>query len=199
MKALVFFAVALLLLAGCASTPTEPQAPQQPPSLSPAQPNETQNYSPITEPAQPYIPLELPVIPPANATPAQAQNQTTLPSTVVNTTFPSIIATYQNHTEGPGTIIQPYSPPEPGVLQGSAVIQIKNAAFKPRGITVRKGTLVTWVNVDSLTHRIAGNGFDSGNLTTGQNYSLNFTEPGVYYYDSAYYPQIPSGLVQVIE
>ncbi len=64
-------------------------------------------------------------------------------------------------------------------------IDIRNFAFNPAQLTVRKGTTVTWTNYDSVTHKIAGSGFGSNPLNQGDSYSYTFTAAGTYDYHCA--------------
>jgi len=188
------FLLTALLLLGCA----QPQPLSQPQEivLGPAQPAIVQNETPNATPSPPQPqPIAIPV------PQLQTQPGITVPtvSTQVNTTSPVIVATTPQTTEGPGIIVQPIVFYEVGVISGEANITIKNAAFRPKKLTIKNGTRVTWVNMDSYTHRISGNGFESENLTTGQSFSFVFERPGIYYYASVFYPQMQSGEIQVIE
>jgi plastocyanin len=55
--------------------------------------------------------------------------------------------------------------------------EIKGLAFNPDQITVRAGDSVTWVNHDSDRHHLQGDGFESKDLSNGNTFSVEFTEP----------------------
>ena len=70
----------------------------------------------------------------------------------------------------------------PVVRPGAAVAddhltEIKGLAFNPDQITVRAGDSVTWVNHDSDRHHLQGEGFESKDLTNGNTFSVEFSEP----------------------
>lgn len=185
--------VAVFLL-GCAAQPPAVPQPQEI-VLGPAKPNITPSEPAreVATPQPPNITIPAPLLPPEPNIPAPAA------SMPVNTTSPVIIATAPQPSEGPGIIVQPIIPAEPGVLSGEVNITIRNAAFRPAKITIRKGTRVTWINLDAYTHRIAGEGFESENLTFNQSFSVVFDSTGVFTYFSVFHPQMKSGEIQVIE
>lgn len=65
-------------------------------------------------------------------------------------------------------------------------VTIKNFAFSPASITVKKGTTVTWTNSDSVTHTVTGKdsqtGPNSGDLAPGESYNFTFNAVGTYHY-----------------
>ena len=65
-------------------------------------------------------------------------------------------------------------------------------AFTPATITVTAGTMVTWTNNDNMTHTVTAddNSFDSGNLTSGSNYSRTFSVAGTYPYHCTIHPNM---------
>ena len=74
---------------------------------------------------------------------------------------------------------------------------IKARAFDPSTITIKKGTTVTWINEDSMMHRVVHlpeanhpELFNSGQLSPGQSSSYTFVETGRYEYGN---PQIGGG------
>jgi plastocyanin len=71
---------------------------------------------------------------------------------------------------------------------------IKARAFDPSTITIKEGTTVTWINEDSMMHRVVhlpkvanAELFNSGLLSSGQSFSYRFLEKGRYEYGD---PQI---------
>jgi len=80
---------------------------------------------------------------------------------------------------------------------GTVTVIIKARAFDPSTISIKEGTTVTWINEDSMMHRVVHlpkvtnpELFNSGPLSTGQSYSYRFLEKGRYEYGD---PQIGGG------
>ena len=77
---------------------------------------------------------------------------------------------------------------------GTVTVIIKARAFDPKIITIREGTTVTWINEDTMMHRVVhlptvshAELFNSGLLSSGQSFSFRFVEKGRYAYGD---PQI---------
>jgi plastocyanin len=77
---------------------------------------------------------------------------------------------------------------------GTVTVIIKARAFDPKIITIKEGTTVTWINEDSIMHRVVhlpkvtnAELFNSGLLSYGQIFSYRFVEKGRYEYGD---PQI---------
>ena len=80
-------------------------------------------------------------------------------------------------------------------------VLIKNFAFSPASLTVKKGTKVTWVNNDGPAHTVTatdnGNTFNSGTIApAGGTYSFTFTTAGDFNYKCSIHPQM-LGIVHV--
>ncbi len=71
-------------------------------------------------------------------------------------------------------------------------VDIEGFAFQPATLTVPSGTIVTWTNQDNAPHTVTSSDgtLDSGNLKKGQEFSFNFTEPGVYDYHCKIHPSM---------
>jgi len=72
---------------------------------------------------------------------------------------------------------------------GTVTVIIKARAFDPKIITIREGTTVTWINDDTMMHRVVhlpdvsrAELFNSGPLSPGQSFSFRFMEKGRYSY-----------------
>jgi len=92
----------------------------------------------------------------------------------------------------PATQITTTAPTGPTVT-----VSIKARAFDPATITINKGTTVTWINEDPVSHHVVHYPkvtneelFDSGPLSFGESYSYTFLEKGRYEYGD---PQIGGG------
>ena len=70
------------------------------------------------------------------------------------------------------------------VYSGSVTIDISATSFSPKTITVKQGTVVTWVNRDANIHKILADngGPTSGDLLKGQKYSFRYNIKGIYGY-----------------
>jgi plastocyanin len=81
------------------------------------------------------------------------------------------------------------------------LVDIKDMAFNPGAITVKKGTMVTWTNRDSAPHTVIETdgltGPDSAYLNNGQTYSFTFNAVGTFHYHCSIHGF--TGTVQVTE
>jgi plastocyanin len=86
------------------------------------------------------------------------------------------------------TPVPPTATPTPAPGQVSATIQ--NVTFSPNPITVARGTMVTWTNLDGVPHTITADdgSWGLGTLGQGATYSHVFTSPGTYTYHCALHP-----------
>lgn len=86
--------------------------------------------------------------------------------------------------------------------QSTNSVSIKDFAFSPSGITVKKGTKVTWTNNDSTTHTVtetdSQSGPNSGDLSPGGSYSFTFGTAGTYHYHCSIHTSM-TGTVTVTE
>jgi plastocyanin len=78
-----------------------------------------------------------------------------------------------------------------------AFVAIMNYGFYPTGLTVAKGTTVTWVNMDLVQHTVTAgteqaptNLFDSHELNHMQSFSYTFSAPGTYIYYCDVHPSM---------
>lgn len=69
-------------------------------------------------------------------------------------------------------------------------VTIKNFAFDPATINIKKGDSVKWTNEDSAPHTVTGPGFDSGTLNTGKTYSYTFNVAGSFDYQCNLHPRM---------
>ncbi len=82
-------------------------------------------------------------------------------------------------------------------------VEIKNFAFGPSSITIKKGTTVTWTNKDSVGHTVTPDqeteDFQGSQLIDkDQTYSFTFETAGTYTYHCTPHPQM-TGTVVVTE
>ncbi len=82
-------------------------------------------------------------------------------------------------------------------------VDIKDFAFSPANITVKKGTKVTWMNKDGASHTVTSDDdsavkFDSGSMANGQTFVMTFDKAGQYSYHCNFHPQM-TGSITVTE
>ena len=75
------------------------------------------------------------------------------------------------------------------ILSASTYLTIQNYEYRPKELTVKAGSTVTWVNIDLYVHTVrAGTPekptgeFDSGDMGLMGIYSRAFPKPGTYEY-----------------
>lgn len=86
------------------------------------------------------------------------------------------------------------------ISQKSTTIEIKNIKFQPKGIRVKPGTAVTWVNRDKVVHNVrqVQSAFLSPDvLNQGDTFTFTFNEPGTYRYVCTYHHPNQLGVVIV--
>jgi plastocyanin len=85
-----------------------------------------------------------------------------------------------------------------GGQSGASTVAIKGFSFLPNSMTVQVGTIVTWVNHDSVDHTITSDDgkFDSGNIMSGGEFKFAFSQPGTYSYHCSIHPSM-TGVVTV--
>ncbi len=79
--------------------------------------------------------------------------------------------------------------------QPGAEVSIDNFAFTPAEITVKPGTVVTFVNRDDIPHLVVGAGFRSKALDTDDRFSYAFEKPGDYDYFCGLHPHMKGKVV----
>ncbi len=118
---------------------------------------------------------------PAPATPAPTPGPAATTPVVINVN-PSPTVTY---------------PPTSPLLSYTQVV-IQNMAFNPPVITVSAGSMVRWVNKDTVTHSVlfpASTHISMFGLSPGQAFSQTFSTPGVYNYSCSIYPQMQGTVI----
>jgi plastocyanin len=71
----------------------------------------------------------------------------------------------------------------------TVTVEMKNFAFSPQKITVKQGTSIVFVNQDAAKHTVTSDTgkFNSGDIDSGQSYTLKLDEPGTYPYFCAFH------------
>jgi plastocyanin len=118
------------------------------------------------------------------------QNQTASPT-------PAPAPANQNTNPAPNPSANPTNPSD---QQAAGAVTIKNMAFTPSQITVKKGSTVTWTNQDSIAHTVTDDladagGPNSGNIQPGGTYSFTFDKTGSFQYHCTIHPSMRGTIV----
>lgn len=104
-------------------------------------------------------------------------------------------STNQNgNTPGQSTTTQPQ--PQPTTTQAENLVVIKDFAFSPADMKIKKGTTVTWKNEDSAIHDVKSDSFESKDLATGDTFQFTFDNAGTFSYICSIHPSM-TGTVTV--
>lgn len=90
-----------------------------------------------------------------------------------------------------------------GAAKSSASVQLKNIAFNPTTVTVKKGGTVKWTNDDSVGHDVTeksgpGPKFKSGpsgGMQQGDTFQQKFNTPGTIHYVCTVHPNMRATVV----
>ena len=77
-------------------------------------------------------------------------------------------------------------------------IKLKNFAFNPSEIIIKKGSVVIWTNEDSYNHDVtseSGDELNSGILSKGQTYSHTFNQAGTFDYYCTIHPSMKGKII----
>ena len=111
----------------------------------------------------------------------------------------------QTETPSPTQIQEQLSPtevmekedasPEAGMEKNA--VEIKNFAFGPKTITIKKGTKVAWTNQDSVSHTATADdgSFDTGLLAKGESGSVTFDKVGTFSYHCTPHPNMKAAII----
>src|SRR5450432_2218255 len=81
----------------------------------------------------------------------------------------------------------------------AAQVSIDKFNFSPETLTVAAGTKVTWINHDDIPHTATSSVkprlFNSGALDTDQQFTFEFSTPGVYEYFCAIHPHMTGKII----
>ena len=93
--------------------------------------------------------------------------------------------------------VKPSGLPAAGGGLEAVTVQIKDFAFSPEEITIKRGTTVKWINLDSVGHTATADngGFDSGLLAQNQDWGRNFDSPGVFEYHCVPHPNMKAKII----
>jgi len=87
------------------------------------------------------------------------------------------------------------APPKAGVEKLN--VEIKNFAFGPKTLTVKKGTTIIWTNQDSVGHTATSDdgSFDTGLLAKGESESVTFDKAGTFTYHCTPHPYMKATII----
>lgn len=90
-------------------------------------------------------------------------------------------------------------PGSPLTVTSVKAVKIINFAFKPRAITIAKGTRVRWTNAGSVSHTTTSNKglWDSGVLAPGAAFGRVFRRVGTFRYHCTIHPTLMHGKIIV--
>ncbi len=96
--------------------------------------------------------------------------------------------------------------PTTTMTTSAAVVEIKGSAYNPATITISKGTMVTWKQLDDTSHTVSSilgtyepshqvKVLDSPILSKGQTYSYTFTQTGTFDYSCMLHPSMKGKVI----
>jgi len=74
-------------------------------------------------------------------------------------------------------------------------INVQNFSFTPATLTIKKGSVVTWINNDSVPHTINSTIFDSDKLSKNQSFSYTFNNAGTFDYYCGLHPSMKGAII----
>ena len=124
---------------------------------------------------------------------AQGQSATPTPTPIKTIAHPTTSQPITAWTLQPQT-------PTPSVLDNT--ISIASMAFNPPSLTIKKGSIVRWVNNDAVAHTViftkqSGITCGTGIMSSAQSCSVKFDEPGTYTYTCSIHPSMQGTIVVV--
>ncbi len=95
--------------------------------------------------------------------------------------------TQQKKTE---QVLPPVKYEKPVITAQIRQVSIKNFAFVPSDMKVKKGDIVIWTNEDSAPHQIVGADFKSDIIKEGFTFSSTFNKVGKFDYSCFIHPSM---------
>jgi plastocyanin len=82
-------------------------------------------------------------------------------------------------------------------ISSAANVELQSFAFSPQSLNVKKGTTVTWTQMDSAPHTIVSDTglFESPQLSKGQTWSFTFNDAGTFSYHCSIHPSMTAKIV----
>lgn len=75
-------------------------------------------------------------------------------------------------------------------------VSITANGFVPDVVTIAPGDLVTWTNNDTISHKIKGKSWGSGNLLSGEGFTQEFDVAGIFSYSDEINPNM-TGRIEI--
>lgn len=72
---------------------------------------------------------------------------------------------------------------------------IKDYAFNPANIRIKKGDTVTWKNEDIIAHKIKSDTFGSNDMVNGTTYQYKFENTGTFNYICSIHPSMKGMII----
>ncbi len=117
------------------------------------------------------------------------------------TTSSSLSSVKKGGTKNVAKANVPKPVPAPAVLKQGKKLQIivmKNSTFSPSTVTVKAGTVVQWLNKDSIPHTVTGdtaNGLASLRIAKGHTYTHVFADIGTFTYHCSIHPTMKGKVI----
>ena len=79
----------------------------------------------------------------------------------------------------------------------SNTVTMQSMSFSKASLTIKKGTTVTWVNNDNITHTVTAddNSFNSGDITAGKSFARTFNTTGTFPYHCIYHSMMKATII----
>ena len=86
----------------------------------------------------------------------------------------------------------PAEKPKPKEAVAAAAVSIKDRAYSPDKLTIKKGTTVTWTNNDDMDHTVdaSDRSFSSGTIKKKGTFQYTFKTTGKFPYGCALHPRM---------
>lgn len=86
-------------------------------------------------------------------------------------------------------------------LAGTATVVMKDFAFQPKTLVVKKGTVLTVTNQDSVGHSLTADDgrFDTGILSLNKSATITLDKPGTFKIHCLPHPTTLTGTITVVE
>jgi plastocyanin len=84
----------------------------------------------------------------------------------------------------------------PGVATQAVRVRVIDFAFRPRNLTIARGTVVRWVNRGDVTHTTTSNtGLWNQRLAPGETFRRRFRRMGTFAYHCTIHPQMTARVI----
>jgi plastocyanin len=77
----------------------------------------------------------------------------------------------------------------------TSIVNIRGFTFTPDTLTIKKGTAVTWVNLDTAVHTVKSDVFSSQDLAQGDSFEYTFNTTGSFNYSCGVHPSMKGKVI----